>query len=596
MKIDQSIIEAILNKISMVDVVSQYVNLNLKGNKYWGCCPFHNEKTPSFSITPEKNLFFCFGCQKGGNLIHFIQEVEHMSFVESVELLAKKAGVEIPKDGFSKTFSEEEKKKDQFYQLYQKVADLFHYFLFEKKSSPEALKYLEGRKISDETLKKFNIGYAPSKGEWLYDFLLSKNYSKEFLRESGLFSAKKESLTIFYNRIIFPVRDIKGRTIAFSGRTLADNGPKYINSPETIIYKKKENLFGLYEGIKEIRNKKNLFIVEGNFDVLAMHDAGVENAVAPLGTAFTENQALILKKYIKSAKLFFDPDEAGLKAAEKTIYILQQQGIDAEIVDNFGSSDPSEIIEKNGKEGLKKTLNYSINSFEYLLKKYQKGIDITDYTNKEQIIRSLFKFIAGQSSEIRKDGLLTRVADEFNVNKKALELEFKKYVEGEKRLSFKPNRPVEKKIMLNSSIEMNLLLVSIANPKYFKEVRRYLPLEEIEDEMLREMYIALEESYRSEEMQTFSILNNIESDELRDFLTKKISEKADEIANMSDNNISSLFYTIKMNKLRLLKEKFLKDCSRYELEGDVSAQEMMLNEIRCIDEEINNLGKINDRD
>lgn len=591
MRIDQTVIDAILNKISMVDVVSQYVSLQLKGNKYWGCCPFHNEKTPSFSITPEKNLFFCFGCQKGGNLVHFVQEIEHMHFVDAVEFLAKKAGIEIPKKGYSKAFSQEEKKKQELYDLYQKVADLFHYMLFEKKASPAGLKYLKARNISEETLKKFNIGFAPTQGSWLYKFLLSKNYSAEFLKESGLFSARRENITIFFDRIMFPVRDVRGRIVAFSGRALSDKGPKYINSPETLIYQKKDNLYGLYEGLSEIRKEKSLYIVEGNFDVLAMHDAKKFNSIAPLGTAFTENQAIILKKYIDKAKLFFDPDNAGLKAAEKTIFLLQKQGIDAKIIENFENSDPAEIIEKSGPEGLKKTLNYSINSFEYLLKKYQSGVDISDYANKEKIVQKLFKFVAGQDSEIRRDGLLSRIADEFDLSKSALELEFKKYNAGNDKMVIPVTRIVlpEKKTKLNLSTEMTLLLVSIARPEYFKEVRRYISLNNIEDQNMKDIYIALEESFRCEDTNTVSILNRIDNEDLKASLTKKISEKTDEFASTTDNNINKLLFDLKLNRLKAKRDQILKKCSKCELEGDYITLVNLLNEKNCIDEEIINL-------
>jgi DNA primase len=589
MKIERDIIDSILDKISMEDVVSQYVSLKYKGNKYWGCCPFHNEKTPSFSITPEKNLYYCFGCHKGGNIIQFIQEMENLNFPEAIEFLAAKAGVKIPKEAMTKEQTEEERLKEKYYLLYDKVANLFNYFLMEKKMSSDALKYLKSRNISEEIISKFNLGFAPIKGDWLYKFLLSKNYTAEFLEKSGLFSKKYKHLSLFYNRIVFPVRDRQGRTIAFSGRSLSDSGPKYLNSPETLIFLKKKNMFGLYEGISEIRKQKEMFLVEGNFDVLALHSAGKINCAAPLGTAFTEDQAAIISRYVKKVKIFFDPDQAGKKAAEKAVYLLQKNRIETEIVQNELKTDPAEIIEKSGIEALKNSLNYSINSFEYLLKTSLANMDISDYTQKESIAKSLFQYISGFDSEIRREGALSRIADELALTKETVTAEYVKFINSRKsNFSAKTvSADKEEKKEVKNSSELRLMLATLAKPEYFKEIRSKISLNDMYDKEAKDIFIALEDSFREENLAIDYVLSRIENDFLKKLILKKIS--TEEFNNNTDNIIKESLLSLKEDALKRKKIKLLADIQKFERDNDFQAVRELLDEVRYLDEQINSL-------
>ncbi|MBN2738047.1 MAG: DNA primase, partial [Spirochaetales bacterium] len=390
MKIPESIISQIQNNLDIVDVISDYTQVQKKGGRYWAICPFHSEKTPSFSITPDKGVFYCFGCHKGGTVYTFIMEVEKLSFAEAVKFLAPRAGVEIDVQVDQKQLSHQEALRD----LYARLGKAFHHILLNNDAAAHARAYLDKRKIPREMIDLFQIGYIPGDRNWLKNFLLQKNYSAEFLFHSGLFSQKYSALyPIFTNRIMFPILDRQGRTIAFGGRALDDSGPKYINSPETPIFLKKENLFGWYQAIDSIKKSEAFYLVEGYFDVIALRMAGVENTLAPLGTAFTLEQAKLLNRYVKKGYLLFDNDNAGQKATERTIEILQQTQIEINIILLEKEKDPADILLQEGKEELQKLLKYSINYFQYLIKRAVKHYNPDTAEGKEKIFQFLYPYV-----------------------------------------------------------------------------------------------------------------------------------------------------------------------------------------------------------
>ncbi|RPJ07052.1 MAG: DNA primase, partial [Spirochaetaceae bacterium] len=326
MRIPEQTITEITEKLDIVDIVADYVPLTRKGNRYWGLCPFHTEKTPSFSVTPEKNIYYCFGCHKGGGALSFIMEMEKLPFVEAIKLAAKRAGVEIQ--------LEEERegslKRDAYCELYKRVAGSMNHILLHSDQASQARKYLQSRKLSEEIIGMFDLGYAPAEREWLFNFLEKKNYSPDFLSKTGLFSKGKGSY--FSNRIMFPISTAQDEVIAFGGRALVEGGPKYLNSPETAFFRKRNSLFAINLALPAIKKEGSVYLVEGYMDVIAMHAAGIANCVAPLGTAFTREQAAFLKRYAEKAVLFFDTDEAGIKATLRTIEILETALFQVEVV------------------------------------------------------------------------------------------------------------------------------------------------------------------------------------------------------------------------------------------------------------------------
>ena len=290
MRIPESLIEEIKEKSDILSIVSEYSALKKKGDRYWGCCPFHNEKTPSFSVRPEQGMYYCFGCHKGGSLFNFIMEIEGLSFIEAVRFAAEKTGVILPEN--SNETEEEVVQRDSLKDLYKRVAGSFHYILMNNDQASTTRQYLADRGIHEETIVKFQLGYAPDDPKWLHGFLKSRNYSEDFLAASGLFSRKYPQWSLFSNRLMFPIYSNQGEIVAFSGRTMGSDpkAPKYINSPDTPLYNKSKLLYGLWQSREGMRKTREFYLCEGNVDVLALHQAGISTGVAPLGTALTEDQ------------------------------------------------------------------------------------------------------------------------------------------------------------------------------------------------------------------------------------------------------------------------------------------------------------------
>ncbi|MCX8013175.1 MAG: DNA primase, partial [Rectinema sp.] len=319
--------QQILDRTDFLSVYQEHVRLTKKGSSYWGLCPFHAEKTPSFSVSADTGLFYCFGCHKGGSVIQFLMDLDKLSYTEVMEELAKRAGIEIHFEQ-SDAAREIDRERQALLELYERLSHTFNWFLREHASGAPALAVLRRRGIPDTLIDRFNLGYAPSQKQWLYSFLQSKGYSDEFLSRSGLFSRNDPRWPLFSGRIMFPITDAKSRVIAFGGRTMADEGPKYINSPETLLFRKQETLFGLAQALESIKAKDEAIVCEGYMDVLSFHAAGLANAVAPLGTAFTSQQALALKRRASRVILCFDADEAGMKAAERACAIATAAGLE----------------------------------------------------------------------------------------------------------------------------------------------------------------------------------------------------------------------------------------------------------------------------
>ncbi len=364
MRVPDSLIAQVADQLSILDVVGEYVQLVKRGGRYWGLCPFHQEKTPSFSVNPEKGLYYCFGCHKGGSLYNFVMEMEKLSFVEAVQSLAEKAGVEFKVEG-SESEGREVKEREAYLELYRRVAGSLHHILLQHNRAAAARNYLFSRGVDQNTLKDFQIGYAPADPEWLLGFLKEKNYSVGFLAKSGLFSQRRgtDLFPLFRDRVLFPILNHRGEVVAFGGRSLTEGGgPKYLNTPETAYFHKREHLFGRQGVFRKVREQDSFVLVEGYTDVLALNQAGVENCLAPLGTALTPEQLKLLKRFAGSGLLFFDGDEAGFKATHKAAELCERMGLSVEVVVPEEGSDPAEIIEKQGPGALKKMLKCPITS------------------------------------------------------------------------------------------------------------------------------------------------------------------------------------------------------------------------------------------
>ncbi|RLD34443.1 MAG: DNA primase [Bacteroidetes bacterium] len=512
--------QEIMEKISIVDTISEYVSLKQKGDKHWGLCPFHNEKTPSFTVTEDKNMFYCFGCHKGGNIFDFLIEVEGLSFFEAFKQLAEKAGVEID----SNKESPEDKQKSALLDLYNKICGSFNFILLNKTSSAYTRQYLQDRGISSDTINIFTLGYAPADRFWLHDFLISKNYSEEFLSYSGIFSSKNRRISLFSNRLIFPIINAQQDTIAFSGRKLkeSDWGGKYINSPETNIYKKGETLYGIHASAKEIRKKKEVILVEGNFDVLAFYQSGLQNVVAPLGTAFTDKQAKYLKRYAKKCIIAFDSDNAGIEATLKSALILEKNGITNFVIPLPKGKDPSEILEKEGPEALNKLSKYPINTFEYLVGMAIDRYGLNNTEAKESIFHFLSPYMAGLSTELRKEESFRYLSEALGVDINTIFKDFAAIKRGIN--SYKVKEPVLEKVdEMHVSMDLFLMIALVENRKSFSSVRNTLDIDDLVDANAKKVYILLEEMYRRDDSYSKNLLSEIQDDNLRSLITYKLS-------------------------------------------------------------------------
>ena len=377
MRYSEDIIEEVRAKTDIVELISGYVKLQRRGSSYFGLCPFHNEKSPSFSVSPGKQMYYCFGCGAGGNVFTFLMEYENYSFQEALKLLADRAGVKLPEVSYSREAREEADRKALLLEI-NKEAAKYYYCKLRSPAGEKAMEYLKGRGLRDETIRKFGLGYSDRYNSDLYRYLKSRKYSDQVLRETGLFNAdeKKGMYDKFWNRVIYPIMDANSRVIGFGGRVMGDGKPKYLNSPETKIFDKSRNLYGLHAARSSRR--KNLIICEGYMDVISMHQAGFTNAVASLGTALTSQQASLLKRYTQEVLVIYDSDEAGIKAALRAIPMLRGAGLSPRVVNLNPHKDPDEFIQAEGKEAFEERLEQAENGFLYEIRMLQRNYDMKD--------------------------------------------------------------------------------------------------------------------------------------------------------------------------------------------------------------------------
>lgn len=414
MRYSDDIIEEVRMKNDIVDVVSQYVKLNKRGSTYFGLCPFHNEKTPSFSVTPAKQMYYCFGCGAGGNVFNFVMEYENYTFGEALKHLADRAGVQLPKIEYSGEAKKKAERRAALLEINKLAAGYFYYQL-RRESGRQAHEYLTGRGLSEETIRKFGLGYSDKYSDDLYKYLKSKNYSDELLRDSGLFNVdeRRGMYDKFWNRVIFPIMDVNNRVIGFGGRVMGDGKPKYLNSPETKIFDKSRNLYGLH--LARSSRRKNLIICEGYMDVISMHQAGFNNAVASLGTALTSLQAGLMKRYTDEVLVIYDSDEAGVKAALRAIPMLKGVGLTTRVVNLRPYKDPDEFIQHEGCEAFEKRLEEAENSVLYEIRMKERDFDLADPQGKSDFLHEAVRRLVAIEDEIERNSYLEAVAGKYGI-------------------------------------------------------------------------------------------------------------------------------------------------------------------------------------
>lgn len=406
------IIEEVRSRSDIVDVISQYVRLARKGSTYFGLCPFHNEKTGSFSVSPNKQMYYCFGCGAGGNVFTFLMQYENFTFGEAMETLAERAGVELPKQEQSQAQRMEADRRARLLEI-QKEAAKYFFMLLRSERGTQALSYFRKRGLSDETVRKFGLGYSDQYSDDLYRYLRQKGYEDEILKDSGLISIdeRRGGHDKFWNRAMFPIMDVRGKVIGFGGRVMGEGEPKYLNSPETRIFDKSRNLYGLH--LARSTKKQQLLLCEGYMDVIALHQAGFDNAVASLGTSLTNGHANLLRRYTKEVYLTYDSDGAGVKAALRAIPILKEAGITAKIINMQPYKDPDEFIKALGAEAYQERIDNAENSFMFELRILEKQYDMQDPEGKTAFYNEAAKKLCGFTEKLERDNYIDAVARKY---------------------------------------------------------------------------------------------------------------------------------------------------------------------------------------
>lgn len=406
------VIEEVVSRNDIVDVISGYIKLKKSGSSYVGLCPFHNEKSPSFSVSGTKQMYHCFGCGVGGNVITFVMEYENYTFPEAVKMLADRAGIALPVMEYSGEDRRERDIKTKLLEI-NKIAATFYYHQLKSPAGQSGLDYLKKRQLSDKTINTFGLGYAPQLTGDLYRMLKEKGYDDELLKESGLFTYEKGIREKFWNRVIFPIMDINNKVIGFGGRVMGDGKPKYLNSPETKLFDKSKNLYGL--NVARSSKKNNLIICEGYMDVISMHQAGFNQAVASLGTALTPGHARLMKRYTDNVLITYDSDEAGVKAALRAIPILKEAGLSTKVINMRPYKDPDEFIKALGTEAFQERIDKAENSFMYEIGIIEKNYNRSDPESETAFEREVANKLVQFSEKLERDNYMKAVCRQFMI-------------------------------------------------------------------------------------------------------------------------------------------------------------------------------------
>ncbi len=415
----EELIEEIRSRNDIVDVVSGYVRLQKKGSSHWGLCPFHNEKSPSFSVNGERQMFHCFGCGAGGNVYTFIMNYENYSFPEAVKLLAQRAGVSLPEPDESEDAKKRAGRRARLLEVNRAAAKFFYYQL-RTLHGEVGRRYLQKRELTEETMRRFGLGFAGKNGAELVQYLRSKGFEDELIKDAGLasYSERHGMTSQFWNRVMFPIQDINHRVIGFGGRVLGDGEPKYLNSPETMIFDKRRNLYGL--NYARTARSGNIILCEGYMDVIAMHQAGFGQAVASLGTAFTPEQANLLRRYTDNVLLAYDSDGAGVKAALRGIGILREAGLAGKVIDMRPYKDPDEFMKALGREAFEERIGKAENSFFFEIRILEGQFDMNDPEQKTRFHREIAKRLCSFSEEMERENYLQAVSEKYFVSAESL--------------------------------------------------------------------------------------------------------------------------------------------------------------------------------
>lgn len=529
----EEIIDEVRQSNDIVDVVSQYVHLKRSGRNYFGLCPFHNEKSPSFSVSPDKQIFHCFGCGVGGNVFTFLMKIEGIGFVEAVQMLAERANIQLPTLE-NREDAAKEALKSKVYKVNEFTAEYYHQNLY-KPTSKMAQEYVKKRKLSNDTLKSFRIGFS-GKFDELYKELKKQGFGNQEILESGLVNKndRGEYIDRYRNRLMFPICDARGRVIAFGGRVLDDSKPKYINSPENIVYSKGRHLFGLNVAKKSSEIKKRILIVEGYMDVISLHQRGITNVVAPLGTALTQAQGWLLRRNSEQVVLSFDSDEAGLKAKIRAMDILQDMGCDVRVLQMEGAKDPDEYIIKYGNARFNVLVENALSVIEFKVKLLKQDLNLENTSDKIKFLNEIAKIIAKVDNTIEREVYIEKIAKQYDISKEAIYAEVNKLTyansSGEKILE-RPrpvvvHKPVSEVKVSEATKRRENTIISIllmGDLNIYKIIKQNISVENLKDPINKEIIQKLYDEFENGNSNINSIIDSL-SEEAQSRITEIMAE------------------------------------------------------------------------
>lgn len=538
----EELIEEVRSRNDIVDVISGYVKLTKKGSSYFGLCPFHNEKSPSFSVSREKQMYYCFGCGAGGNVFTFVMEYENYTFVEALKMLAERVGIDLPEMEYSKEAKEKADLKTSVLEV-NKLAAKYYYAQLKTEQGKLAHTYLTKRNLSEETITAFGLGYSNKYSDDLYRYLKTKGYRDEVIAKAGLISVdeRKGVYDKFWNRVMFPIMDANSRVIGFGGRVMGDGKPKYLNSPETIVFDKSRNLYGLHRA--RTSRKSYFLICEGYMDVIALHQAGFTNAVASLGTALTSGHASLIKRYVNEVYLTYDSDEAGTRAALRAIPILKEAGITAKIIRMDPYKDPDEFIKNLGAEAFEERIQKARNGFMFSLEVLEREYDMHSPEGKTEFYHEAAKRLCTFEEEIERNNYIEAVAETYHIGYENL----RKLVgtmavkTGLATPAVKPKQAVKKESQRedgNITSQKALITWLLEDEKIFRQIRNYITPKDFTEELYTTVAELLYEQYEEGELNPAKIMNHFTDEEehrevaslfhtkIKELTTKSEQEKA----------------------------------------------------------------------
>ena len=585
----EELVEEVRARNDIVDVISQYVKLKRAGSSYVGLCPFHNEKTPSFSVSQSKQFYHCFGCGIGGNVFSFLMQYENYSFQEAVKVLADRSGVALPTEEESPEARRASEKRQILLEVNKAAAGYFYYQL-KRENGKHALSYLKGRGLSDETIRNFGLGYADKYSNDLYKYLKNKNYSDEILKDSGLFiiDEKKGMIDKFWNRVMFPIMDTNSRVIGFGGRVMGDGKPKYLNSPETMIFDKSRNLYGL--NIARTSRSRSLILCEGYMDVITMHQAGFKNAVASLGTAFTSGHASLVRRYAEEALLLYDSDEAGIRAAQRAIPILRETGIQSRVVHLEPYKDPDEFIKAEGAEAFAKRLEEAEDSFLFRIHVAEKSFRMDTPQGQNRFFDTCAEYLLEMSDELERSLYIEAIIKEYG--KTGITADDLRRRVGVRAMSGTPYEPhsapknTTKERKQNkrdnaSDLAQKLLLTWLVNyPGIYDDVKKYVRTDDFVTPLYREVAEILYRQAEEGDMNPGKLLNHFQDAEEQTEVAALFH--TDLVLKTEEEQSQALADTI----LRIRTESLAKKNSEYD-PSDIAGLQELINEQK----ELENLSK-----